>query len=152
MTEQELREKIAKIIYHIGCTGACCECDYSKVSDADTYCKALLKADALIAAGIGDVKEAKLQSDHFWRMWQGALVELERVENRAEVAEKIAREACGLVFSQEIDEEDWRSVIYEYKAKNKKYCNEVGITDDMLYNYLKEQVEKVLPKERENDK
>lgn len=76
----------------------------------------------------------------------------EKMKHRAEVEEKTAREACGLVFSQEIDEEDWRSVIYEYKAKNKKYCNEVGITDDMLYNYLKEQVEKVLPKERENDK
>lgn len=63
MTEQELREKIAKIIYHIGCTGACCECDYSKVSDADTYCKALLKADALIAAGIGDVSEWKHRAE-----------------------------------------------------------------------------------------
>lgn len=52
MTEQELREEIANIIYHTGCTGACCECDYSKVSDADTYCKALLKADALIAKGL----------------------------------------------------------------------------------------------------
>ena len=52
MAEQESREKIADIIYHTGCSGACCECDYSKVSDADTYCKALLKADALIAAGL----------------------------------------------------------------------------------------------------
>ena len=45
-------------------------------------------ANALIAAGIGDVKEAKFESDHYWRMWQGALVELERAEHRAEVAEK----------------------------------------------------------------
>lgn len=52
MAEQESREKIADIIYHTGCSGACCECDYSKVSDADTYCKALLKADALLAAGL----------------------------------------------------------------------------------------------------
>lgn len=59
MTEQGLIEKIAKIIYRTSCTGACCECDYSKVSDADTYCKALLKADALIAADIGDVSEYK---------------------------------------------------------------------------------------------
>lgn len=48
-------------------------------------------ADALIAAGIGDVKEAKFESDHYWRMWQGALVELERAEHRAEVAEKAGR-------------------------------------------------------------
>lgn len=45
-------------------------------------------ADALIAAGIGDVKETKFESDHYWRMWQGALVELERAEHRAEIAER----------------------------------------------------------------
>ena len=45
-------------------------------------------ADALIAANIGDVKETKFEADSYWRMWQGALVELERAEHRAEVAEK----------------------------------------------------------------
>ena len=62
MNNEELKKKIADIIYHTGCTGACCECYYSKVSDADTYCKALLKADALVAAGIGDVGEWKAYS------------------------------------------------------------------------------------------
>jgi len=52
MNNDELKKKIADIIYHTGCTGACCECDYSKHSDADTYCKAMLKASALIAAGV----------------------------------------------------------------------------------------------------
>lgn len=47
-------------------------------------------ADALIAAGIGDVKKEKFECDHYWRMWQGALVELERAEHRAEVAEQKA--------------------------------------------------------------
>lgn len=61
MNNDELKKKIAYIIYHTGCTGACCECDYSKHSDADTYCKAMLKASALIAAGIGDVSELKKQ-------------------------------------------------------------------------------------------
>lgn len=59
MNNDELKKKIADIIYHTGCTGACCECDYSKCSDADIYCKAMLKADALIEAGIGDIKEAE---------------------------------------------------------------------------------------------
>ena len=59
MNNDELKKKIADIIYHTGCTGACCECDYSKHSDADTYCKAMLKASALISAGIGDVSELK---------------------------------------------------------------------------------------------
>mgnify|MGYP000575853704 CR=1 FL=1 len=88
MNNDEPKKKIAYIIYHTGCTGACCECDYLKHSDVDIDCKAMLKASALIAAGIGDVKEAKFEADHYWRMWQGALVELERAEHRAEVAEK----------------------------------------------------------------
>lgn len=61
MNNDELKKKIADIIYHTGCTGACCECDYSKYSDADTYCKAMLKASALIEAGIGDVKEVNCE-------------------------------------------------------------------------------------------
>ena len=52
MNDEEMKKVIADIIYHTGCTGACCECEYSKVSEADTYCKALLKANALIAAGV----------------------------------------------------------------------------------------------------
>lgn len=59
----------------------------SGVKFADTYCKAMLKASALISEGIGDVKEAKFEADHYWRMWQGALVELERAEHHAQVAE-----------------------------------------------------------------
>ena len=47
-----------------------------------------IAADALIAAGIGDVKEAKFESDHYRRMWQGALVELKQAEHRAEIAER----------------------------------------------------------------
>lgn len=73
MTNDETKKKIADIIYHTGCTGACCECDYAKISEADTYCKALLKADALIAAGIGDVSE--------WK-------------HRAEVAERALYNSC----------------------------------------------------------
>ena len=51
-------------------------------------------ADALIAAGIGDVKEVKFEGDHYWSMWQGALVELERAEHRALVAERALYIAC----------------------------------------------------------
>lgn len=54
--------------------------------------------DALIAAGVGDVKENKFEADHYWSMWQGSLVESERAEHRAEVAEKaldtVYKEAC----------------------------------------------------------
>lgn len=165
MTEQELREKIVEALEqggknfhesfheelkkafengakHFGSK------DCKKKTIYDFY------ADALIEKGMIFVDERTVILPI--RMSGKTLIQkaqyYDQMKHRAEVEEKTAREACGLVFSQEIDEEDWRSVIYEYKAKNKKYCNEVGITDDMLYNYLKEQVEKVLPKERENDK
>ena len=81
MNNDELKKKIADIIYHTGCTGACCECDYSKHSDADTYCKAMLKASALIAAGIGDVKKAERELFVFKN-------ELASVIHRAEVYER----------------------------------------------------------------
>ena len=48
-------------------------------------------ADALIDAGMGDVKEAEFEADHYWRMWQGALEELERAEHRAKVAELVVK-------------------------------------------------------------
>ena len=96
MTEQELREKIARIIAkhlcknrysHFQLYGDSANC-YSRENFAE--CEAVCNAvDDLIAEEIGDVKKAKLESDHFWRMWQGALVELERAEHRAEVAEKM---------------------------------------------------------------
>lgn len=115
MNNDELKKKIADIIYHTGCTGACCECDYSKHSDADTYCKAMLKASALIEAGIGDVKEAKFEADHYWRMWQGALVELERAEHRAEVAERALENACVVILSSRNGDQPRRLRAY-YKA------------------------------------
>lgn len=91
MNNDELKKKIADIIYHTGCTGACCECDYLKHSDADTYCKAMLKASALIAAGIGDVKEAERKSFVFKN-------ELAFTIHRAEVAERALDKATELAY------------------------------------------------------
>lgn len=73
MTNEELKKKICEII-----------APYVSAWGEDERI-----AEALIAAGIGDVKEEKFESDHYWRMWQGSLVELERAEHRAEVAEKM---------------------------------------------------------------
>ena len=85
MTERELREKIVKVLE-----------EYRDWFIEEDYKRDIAKidytgiADALISAGFGDVKEAKFECDHYWRMWQGALVELERAEHRAEVAEREA--------------------------------------------------------------
>lgn len=76
MTNEELKKKIVEILkahIYIDNYGLVHRLDYAEI------------ADALIAAGIGDVKEEKFEADHYWNMWQGALVELERAERRAEV-------------------------------------------------------------------
>ena len=72
MTNEELKKKIVEII-----------APYVSAWGEDERI-----AEALIAAGIGDVKEEKFESDHYWRMWQGSLVELERAEHRAARAER----------------------------------------------------------------
>ena len=128
MTNEELKEKIVKIIKQNGVyNGKSMHQDYYVVNGEEL-------ADALIAAGIGDVKEEKFEADHYWNMWQGALVELEREERRAEVAQLIAKRACELVFSEEINDEDW-----------------VNVTTNILYDYLKDQAEKELAKEETNN-
>ena len=92
MNNDELKKKIVEVLKpviragNISCNeeNACKKCWFP----CEIERTAGRLADALIAAGIGDVKEAKFESDHYWRMWQGSLVELERAEHRAEVAEK----------------------------------------------------------------
>ena len=117
MTEQELREKIYDTM--------------SRVLDntffpctRDIIIKRM--ADALLVAVIGDVSE--------WK-------------HRTEVAEKIAKEACEIVFCEAIDNEEWDEVIRNYKETKEKYSDEFGITDEMLYDYLHEKAEKELQEE-----
>lgn len=178
MAEQEFREKIAKIIYHTGCTGACCECDYSKVSDADTYCKALLKADALIAEGLRFGNKHKIFVENapisttcventFYLVpntpptikqlygdeeVEQIVKERDEYKYRAEIAEKIAEEACEIVFCEAIDNKEWDEVIRNYKETKEKYSDEFGITDEMLYDYLHEKAEKELEKEKKDER
>ena len=94
-----------------------------------------LKAEnaALIAAGFGDVKEAKFGADHYWRMWQGALVELERAEHRAEVAERALKDVCTNIIK---DEED--DIAVEPRV-------------NVLYKAYLKQAEKELAEERKDD-
>ena len=96
MTNEELKKKIVDILQL-----KLQECPLQPhgimYRDAAEYI-----ADALIAAGIGDVKEAKFESDHYWRMWQGALVELERAEHRAARAEKAFFRLVHEMYEQDI--------------------------------------------------
>lgn len=141
MEEKGTREKIADIIYHTGCTGACCECDYSKVSDADTYCKALLKADALIAAEIGDVTEWKDKATAAELVAQAAAnTAIERIEEwkyRAEVWKQAAKDmintdicfgcharATGICFKQNPNPETNECMNAIYKQAEKELQEE----------------------------
>ena len=122
MTNDELKKKSVEIIINAIWKDA--EADYDSTDETE----AGSIADALIAAGIGDVKEA---------------------EHRAEVAQLIAERACELVFSEEINDEDWVNVIFNYKKE--KGIREIGITTNILYDYLKDQAEKELAEERKDD-
>lgn len=142
MTEQELREKIADIIFHTGCTGACCECDYSKVSDADTYCKALLKADALIAAGLTfDKTKAILAERANSKMLIQKAQYYDQMKHRAEVWKQAAKDMINT------------DICFGCHARATGICsvqNPNPETDKCL-NAIYKQAEKELQEERKDD-
>lgn len=109
MTNEELKKKIIEIVLDTEITGI----KIRNITGGISMAKAI--ADALIAAGIGDVKEEKFESDHYWRMWQGSLVELERAEHRAEVAERALENACVVILSSRNGDQPRRLRAY-YKA------------------------------------
>ena len=140
MTEQQLREKIIKALkrggnmfheYFMRSLNGAKESGKTRFGSKDCD-KSMYDffADALIEDGIGDMSE--------WK-------------HRAEVAEKIAEEACGIVFCEAIDNEEWDEVIRNYKETKEKYSDEFGITDEMLYDYLHEKAEKELQEERKDE-
>lgn len=141
MTEQEKKEyetrkKIASTLLHA-----------NEIMEGHGFVFCLKLADALIAAGIGDVKTAQEIAASATAM---AILEAAEAEHRAEVAEKIAEEACEIVFCEAIDNEEWDEVIRNYKETKEKYSDEFGITDEMLYDYLHEKAEKELQEGKEN--
>lgn len=85
--------------------------------------------DGIVLARCGDVKDS---------------------EHRAEVAQLIAKRACDIAFSEEINNEEWDEVIFNYKKE--KGIREIGITPNILYDYLKEQSEHELAEEGEDEK
>lgn len=150
MTNEELKKKIESIIRNA-------KRDFAYCVPEEWAVKVL--ADALIAAKIGDVKDLQVQVDSleitnialqagyddaendrlYW------VNKYKEAEHRAEVVQLVAKRACDIVFSQELDSEDWDEVIFNYKKE--KGIREIGITPNILYDYLKEQAEKELAEE-----
>ena len=148
MNNDELKKKIAQIIADYFCPqrnehknlwGEDRLC-YSKMNFAE--CERIAECtDALIAAGIGDVKERKFEADHYWSMWQGSLVELERAEHRAEVAEM----ALKILIKNQ----------YSRCAVPTELCNGVGCGSDeckkIILEYYLQQAEKELAEEGKDE-
>ena len=153
MTNEELKKKIAQIIADYFCPQGN---EHKKLWGDDRLCYSKMNfaecewvtecTDALIAAGIGDVKTAQEIGASATAM---SVLEAAKAEHRAEVVQLVAKMACDIVFSQEIDSEDWDDVIFNYKKE--KGIREIGITPNILYDYLKEQAEKELAEERKDE-
>ena len=100
-------------------------------------------ADALIAAGFRFGENLTATFDHMALEREHDLERrLAEAEHRAEVAARMAKRACDIVFSQEIESEEWDEAIFNYKKD--KGIREIGITPNILYDYLKAQAEKEL--------
>lgn len=179
MTEQELREKIVNVLNNMQNFGERLEqiSQTGPLKIAKIIVSNEKIADALIAAGLrfGNkhrifVENAPIPKtcvdDTFFLMpntpptikqlygdeeVEKIVKERDEYKHRAEVAEKIAEEACRIVFCEAIDNEEWDEVIRNYKETKEKYSDELGITDEMLYDYLHEKAEKELQEEMKDD-
>ena len=148
MTEQELRDKIVNIA--ISTVWKDCYGDEVVIDRAvaEQFADALI--DANIFVDIGTLKdEQQSMNGILTNMSSYMNYKLHELEHRAEVAQLIAERACELVFSEEINDEDWVNVIFNYKKE--KGIREIGITTNILYDYLKDQAEKELAEEGKDE-
>lgn len=89
MNNDQLKNKIMGIISTVLLSKVMKEKYILKCGDIERI------ADALIAANIGDVREVNFEADHYYRMWQGALEELEYEKRHREIAEARLAELKG---------------------------------------------------------
>lgn len=140
MSEQELKEKIARIIAkrlcknkysHFQLYGDSANC-YSRENFAE--CEVITDTvDALISAGIGDVSEWKERAENFAYAYNACGNDLAEMERRAEVAERALRNACRNIIADEKD------------------GIEIEPRDEVLYKAYLKQAEKELQEERKDE-
>ena len=158
MTEQELKEKIARIIAkhlcknrysHFQLYGDSANC-YSRENFEE--CEVIADTvDALIAAGIGDVSEyerlkTELRSkvDYIHELWDVK----EDYKHRAEVAERALRRKC--------ESEADSTCPYDEKSERCKECSEKRLCSteyatQCFYEKALQQAEKELQEERKDE-
>lgn len=132
MTEQELREKIVKIALNTSWT----DMFGDHYSIGESAANAI--ADALIAAGIGDVKETEAEANRYEMLYKlqnrdMALAERRAhdAEHRAEVAERALKKACFILArNYYTDGGDWGrfrdEFVAHYKEQAEKELAEEG--------------------------
>lgn len=136
MTREEMKKKIVEVLdENIRCE------PYYFINRGIVFEDNLKNiADALIAAGIGDIKRVKFEADHYWSMWQGALIELARAEYRAKVAER-ALDLCETAY------------ILALNGKQHEGISQQAIMSDLgVHKFFMEQAEKELEEERKDEK
>ena len=124
LTKEELKKKIVEIIINAIWKDA--EADYDSTDETE----AGSIAEALIAAGIGDVETTRKIGAHATAM---AVLQAAKAEHRAEVAERALKNACTNVIK---DEED--DIAVEPRA-------------NVLYKAYLRQAEKELAEERKDE-
>lgn len=103
-------------------------------------------SDVLIDAGLRFGENLTATFDHIALEREHELERrLAEAERHAEVAARMAKRACDIVFSQEIESEELDEAIFNYKKD--KGIRQLGITPNILYDYLKAQAEKELAEE-----
>lgn len=141
MSNEELKKKILSLV-----RGAMLEADELPfIEGTENIADALI--DANIFVDIDTLKDEQQSMNGILTSMSSYMnYKLHELERRAEVAGLIAKRACDIVFSQEIDSEEWDEAIFNYKKE--KGIREIGITPNILYDYLKEQAENELAEEK----
>lgn len=107
-------------------------------------------ADSEIKSCYKEIAEKRDEIAKLRKQLKCAQNAVKKQKHRADVADRIGKKACDIVFSQEIDGEDWECAVSAYKELN-DICSEYGddvITEDMLYRYLQEQAEREIEGEK----
>lgn len=95
MNNNQLKNKIIGIISTVLLSKVMKEKYILKCGDIERI------ANALIAANIGDLREANFEADHYYRMWKSTLEELEYEKRHREIAEEKLKSITGIKIDED---------------------------------------------------
>lgn len=148
MTEQELREKIVKIALNTSWT----DMFGDHYSIGESAANAI--ADALIAAGIGDVKEAERKAFVYSAEITHLDNKLKETEHRAEVAERALDKAVELAYEYRTEADTLSCSSCPMGDELFPKCKDRGLYKECSKRWkeqLIEQAERELAEEKKDD-